>query len=241
MEVVGDNGKLFRIEPSAASGKTLTDAAAYSKAHPNTSKFELIQDDQWFDAAVVGMGCLGMIYSVVLGVRPAFLLKETRTLTTWSQVKAALQGGAIYRTPDHYELLLNPYVMDGQNRCLITTRVETQTRGDRERSIYIKYRAVLDVSALLVRFLAWFWPSKIKATLNTAIEALRDDDYTECSERTPRHPTGRLQTHFSQLVIAPHSARLQTVSCKGQIDISESTDIFDCRRRLKYGCEAATD
>jgi hypothetical protein len=35
--------------------------------------------------------------------------------------------------------------------------------------------------------------------------------------------------------------RPQTLPCNGQIDTSELTDIFDYRRRLKYGCEAATD
>jgi FAD/FMN-containing dehydrogenase len=183
MELVGENGKVYRIEPSIASGRALTDPAAYAKAYPDTTRFELIQDDQWFDAAIVGLGCLGVIYSAVLQVRPAFLLKETRTLTTWREVKASLMHGAIYRTPEHYELLINPYAVDGANRCLITTRVETRTPGDRERSIYIKYRAVLDVSAWWVRLLAWLWPGKIKATLNTAIGALKDDDYTERSYR----------------------------------------------------------
>ena len=181
LELVADQAKVYRIEPSVASGNTLTDPGAFRQAHPDASRFELIQDDQWFNAAAVGMGCLGVIYSVVLEVREAFLLKETRTLTTWTRVKEALRNGAVYRTPEHYELLLNPYSVDGQYRCLITTRVETTTPGNRDRSIFIKYRAVLDVSALWVKVLAWLWPSKIKETLNAAIAALQDDDYTDKS------------------------------------------------------------
>jgi hypothetical protein len=83
--------------------------------------------------------------------------------------------------PEHYELLFNPYKVDGSNRCLITTRVETDRPGNRERSIYIKYKAVLDVSAWWVKLLSTFWPSKIKNTLNSAIDALKDDEYTEQS------------------------------------------------------------
>lgn len=183
IQIVGDAGKVFRIEPAPASGQALTDPVAFRNAHPDPARFELVQDDQWFNAVVVGMGCLGLIYSVVIEVREAFLLKETRTLTTWSEVKRALSPWGLYQTPEHYELLLNPYSVDGENRCLITTRVETTTPGNRERSIYIKYQAVLELSAWWVKFLSWFWPSKIKETLNTAVEALRDDDFTDKSYR----------------------------------------------------------
>ncbi len=183
IEIVVNQGKVYRIEPSPPSGNTLTNPKDYRRTHPDPARHELIQDDQWFQAVTVGMGCMGLIYSVVLEVREAFMLKETRTLTTWSQVKEVLKNGAIYQTPDHYELLLNPYLVDGQNRCLITSRVETNKPGDPERSIYIKYRAALDVSALWVKILSWLWPSKIKETLNTAISALQDDDYTARSHK----------------------------------------------------------
>ncbi len=181
MEVVSCRGKVWRIEPSQASGRAITDAAAFAAAHPDSASHELVQDDDWFNASIVGMGCLGVIYSVVLEVREKFLLKETRRMTTWDELKKHLRGGEIYRTAEHYELLLNPYRVDGVNRCLVTTRVETGTPGNRERSIYIKYKAVLDVSAWWVKLLARIWPGKIKNTLNSAIEGLLDEDYTEQS------------------------------------------------------------
>ncbi len=181
MEIVSCRGKVWRIEPSAASGFAITDAAAYAAAHPDRDTHELVQDDEWFYAAIVGVGCLGVIYSVVLEVREAFLLKERRTLTTWQAVKKELSDGKIYSMPEHYELLFNPYKTDGQNRCLITTRVETDTPGNRERSVYIKYRELLDVSTWWVLLLSKFWPKKIKNTLSSALEALKDDDYTEQS------------------------------------------------------------
>jgi L-gulono-1,4-lactone dehydrogenase len=181
MEIVSCRGKVWRIEPSQTSGMALTNPAAYTAAHPDPETHELVQDDDWFHAALVGMGCLGVIYSVVLEVREAFLLRETRAITTWQAVKQQLSDGKIYSMPEHYELLLNPYKVDGGNRCLITTRVETDTPGNRERSIYIKYKAVLDVSAWWVKLLSTFWPSKIKNTLSSAIDALKDDDYTEQS------------------------------------------------------------
>jgi L-gulono-1,4-lactone dehydrogenase len=181
MEIVASGGKIWRIEPSADSGQSITDPAAFAAAFPDRDAHELVQDDDWFYAAMVGMGCLGIIYSVVLEVREKFLLKETRELTTWSEAKNILSGERIRLIQEHFELLLNPYRVDGDNRCLITRRVETDVPGDRERSIYIKYKAVLDVSAWWVRLLSTIWPSKIRNTLDSAIEALVDDDFTDQS------------------------------------------------------------
>lgn len=178
MEVVSGGGKVWRIEPADGA---LTDAAAYAAAFPDRGTHELVQDDDVFHAALVGMGSLGIVYSVVLEVRDRFLLKETRELTTWKEAKHILREGRVYLTAEHFELLLNPYRIDGEHRCLITTRVETTTPGNRERSIYLKYKALLDVSAWWVGVLARVWPSKIRNTLDSAIAALQDDEFTDQS------------------------------------------------------------
>ena len=73
--------------------------------------------------------------------------------------------------------------------------------------------------------------------LGGASRPSRSQQHTECFDRTPRHPAGHVASTFLTVRYCPHSARLLT----GQIDISETTDIFDCRRRLQYGFEAATD
>lgn len=181
MEIVASGGKVWRIEPSPDSGQSLTDPAAFATAFPDRDAFELLQDDDCFHAALVGMGCFGIIYSVVLEVREKFLLRESRELTTWSEVKKFLSGGRVYLTPEHFELLLNPYRVNGHNRCLITRRVETDSQGNRERSVYIKYKEVLDVSAWWVNLLSTIWPSRLRHTLDTAIEGLIDDDFTDQS------------------------------------------------------------
>jgi hypothetical protein len=78
-------------------------------------------------------------------------------------------------------LVISPYSLEGQNRCLVTSRSETQTPGDRQRAIFVRYRALLEISAWWLRFLARFWPRKIRYLLNTAIDFLTDDDYTDKS------------------------------------------------------------
>ena len=181
MDLVGNGGKVFRIEPSVASGRALTDAGAFARAYPDANRYQLVQDDDWFNAAIVSMGCLGLMYSVVLEVRPAFLLKETRTAINWTELRTSLKNGGIRRTANHYELVISPYSLLGHNRCLVTSRAETQTPGDRQRAIFVRYRALLEISAWWLRFLARFWPRKIRLLLNTAIDFLTDDDYTDKS------------------------------------------------------------
>lgn len=182
LELVGSGGKVYRIEPSVESGRALTDAARFAQAHPDPAAWELIQDDTTFRAVTVGMGCMGLIYSLVLEVRTAFHLRETRTpLTTWTEIRESLKDGRIRATPEHYEFVLNPYEVDGKRRCLVTTRVETTQPGDGERNLFVRYRSILEIGALWARILAWIAPQTLKGMINTAIEALVDKDYTEKS------------------------------------------------------------
>lgn len=182
IELVGSGGKVFRVEPSVESGRALTDATDFAQAHPDAAQWELIQDDTAFRAVTVGMGCMGLIYSLVLEVRPAFHLRETRTpLKTWPQIKESLKDGRIRNTPEHYEFVLNPYEVDGEHRCLETTRVETTQSGDGERNIFVRYRSILEIGAWWARVLAWIAPQSLKRMISTAIEALVDKDYTEKS------------------------------------------------------------
>src|SRR5260221_13521614 len=85
----------------------------------------LEQDDDWFYAAVCGIGCMGIVLSCVLGVRERFRLTERREPASWAEVKEQLEAEA-YRDYAHYEFYINvnsPKRKD-QNKCIVTTRVE---------------------------------------------------------------------------------------------------------------------
>jgi hypothetical protein len=181
LEIVASAGKLYRIEPSPASGRALTDPTAFALAYPDPDRYQLVQDDGWFAAAIVNLGCFGLMAAVVLEVRPAFLLKETRSAANWRDVAETLRNGGIRRTPTHYDLILSPYNLFGHNRCLVTTRTETEIPGDRQRAIFVRYRAVLELSAWYVKLLTWIWPRKLKLIHNAAIDLAKDDDYTDQS------------------------------------------------------------
>src|SRR6185437_12220312 len=115
LTLVAGDGKTYRIEPTEG----ITDPTRWAARHPD---IELKQDDGWFDASRVGIGCLGVVYSLVLRVQPRYFLKEERTLSVWSQVKRDLQDGGVLRENVHYEVLVNPYQTNGDHTCLITRR-----------------------------------------------------------------------------------------------------------------------
>jgi len=60
--VVASEGKVYRIEP--ADG--ITDPDKFRSKH---SDIELRQDDEWFNSVVIGVGCMGVVYSVIMTVR----------------------------------------------------------------------------------------------------------------------------------------------------------------------------
>jgi len=86
----------------------------------------IIYDDRTFDAVLVSLGCMGVIYAVVLRVRDEYSLTEITTATTWRSFKQT--AAALYfndPTNRFLQVLLDPYTDgNGDNLCLVTTRKE---------------------------------------------------------------------------------------------------------------------
>ena len=72
LDLVTQSGDVVRIEPTAGP----TDRAKFEQRYGSTKRLE--QEDGLFHAAVVSMGCMGIIYSVTMEVSPAFRLIEHR-------------------------------------------------------------------------------------------------------------------------------------------------------------------
>jgi hypothetical protein len=106
---------VYRIEPSNG----MTDVNKHS------GLVVLLQDDETFNAVIVGLGAFGVIYSVTIETVPFFWLEETRELVKWSEAKQLLnQGpnGDILKY--HYaDVVVNPYTQ----QALITRRSVTMT------------------------------------------------------------------------------------------------------------------
>lgn len=105
MHLITDGGDHFWIEPSRRRMEIpLTDDAklhaAFDALVPGT-RFEIIRDnDDIFDAAMVGAGRFGVVSSIVLRVVPQYCLLEHRRLDNWSNVKTILKGAAHHHAFD---------------------------------------------------------------------------------------------------------------------------------------------
>ncbi len=105
--LVAHQGKAYRIEPSEG----ITDPQTYD--HPG---IELIQDDHVFNSAVLSLGCMGIIYSFIIDIRDTYYLRETKTMTRWSEVRDRLQSGSFFTERSErnnlyrgMSVLVNPY------------------------------------------------------------------------------------------------------------------------------------
>jgi hypothetical protein len=135
MTLVTSGGRVVQVEPAAG----ITDPQAFQGVVTTPCgpyPADLVQDDDAFRAALVNMGCMGVIYSVVLELVPSFWIHESREVTTWEEVTQPegflgrlLRNGAPDPSwngvpPDFYELLVNPFLTNGSHACVITRRTK---------------------------------------------------------------------------------------------------------------------
>ncbi|KAK0715177.1 D-arabinono-1,4-lactone oxidase [Lasiosphaeris hirsuta] len=88
------------------------------------------------------MGCLGVVYEYVLEVAEAFAVRESRSSTTWKEVREELKPELWAPVPpvvsavDHFELVLNPYTRWFRNACVKVERTrlpgDTPSSGQRQ-------------------------------------------------------------------------------------------------------------
>ena len=131
IHLVGVGGEQYWIEPSQG----ITDPALLQKfVLPGIQPSNIIYDDTTFDACLVGLGCLGVIYAIVLRVRQPYDLVETTVASTWN----AFTETAVKQLGDpssrFLQVAVDPYVdSNGDNLCLITTRHEAPVTGPGKR------------------------------------------------------------------------------------------------------------
>jgi hypothetical protein len=182
LDIVAAGGTVHRIEPSDGP----SDPEAYRARYPDR---QLHQDDRWFNAAVVGMGCMGLIHSVILKVGPLFYLREVRTMSTWSRVREELARGEVLTQNVHYELIFSPYPSgDGEIECLVTTRnpiPPSEYRHDhrRSRSLLMELAARFPLTPLLINLAVGLWPQISPFLLRQSLKALVNNDYVNISYR----------------------------------------------------------
>jgi len=224
-DLVGSGGIVYRIEPAGGP----TDPTAFeSFAAGGVIRWRLVQDDAWFQAAVVGMGSLGIIYSVLLNVEPKYWLKEVRSMHPWAKVKADLLSGRVLAENRHYELLFNPYAVDGINQCLVTTR-NTTPRPDRlpkdkrERNVLSETFASLSITRKVANFLFDWQPRLTPDFLNEAVLAgLVDNEYSNLSYKVLNIGGANQLPAYSMEIGVPMERNLHILAIERIMTIAET-------------------
>jgi FAD/FMN-containing dehydrogenase len=92
-------------------------------------------DDEWFNSALVSMGCFGIIYSVIIEVVQQFDWVETVERLTYTAARARMVHGAPgnpFDVPGNeaVNLIVNPFVAaDGTRPCFLVTRKAAPATG----------------------------------------------------------------------------------------------------------------
>jgi FAD/FMN-containing dehydrogenase len=174
-------GEVVRVEP--ADGPT--DPAKFAHVYGATRR--LIRDDDTFYAAACGMGCMGLVHSLLIAVRERFNLEEVRTLSTWEAVKPAL--AANLADCEHYELFLDPYERKGVHELLVTCRRETSEDPtgmplDRQlRHPLLELQEGFPGTWLVTQALARWAPTLMRKRFGWVLRQMRDDSFVDVSYR----------------------------------------------------------
>jgi hypothetical protein len=181
LDLVVSGGEVVRVEPPDGP----TDPAAFDAVYRGERR--LVQDAGTFAAATCGMGCLGLVHSLVIEVREKFWLNEVRTLSTWEECRETLTADKVLGEGDHYELFVNPYARDdGRHALLVTRRADCPQpsrlpEDKRERHPLTELEASLPVTGFLLRLVARFLPSLIVNRFDATLEDMCDDGYAGVS------------------------------------------------------------
>ena len=178
--IVAGEGKVYRIERSDG----ITDADRFRSKN---SEVELRQDDALFNSVVVGLGCMGVVYSVTLAVRDKHWLSEARIVSPWKLVKEDLLNGEVLHKNLHYEVLVNPYKLNGDHTCLVTSRneipephhpsPEKANRSPLSVGFSFLPRPLIKLVGKLESLKLRLFAGSAPKTIENSIKALEDQDY----------------------------------------------------------------
>jgi hypothetical protein len=125
--VLGEDGQgrweVLQIEPDPDDA--ITDRQRFV-ADRGGLGWRLIQDTALFEAAIVGMGTMGVIVGYVMRIRTAYFLREFRVGRAWSELRGNLVERATQPATGfsaegwRYELVVNPNPVHGVEDWLCT-------------------------------------------------------------------------------------------------------------------------
>jgi hypothetical protein len=197
LEVVTTGGTVLKVEPKDGITGTFP---GFVRTPTGNVPADIRRNDELFHALTVSLGCMGIVYAVVLRVVPAFWLREVREQTTWEALRAP--GGFLegvmqndpekipldrYGRPDHYEIYVSPYPnLRKRHPCLLTKRYrlpspQTPRGGELRRGrtggnhILVETAKITKQGQALAEFMNDH-PLLVPAVIESSIGALKDDD-----------------------------------------------------------------
>jgi FAD/FMN-containing dehydrogenase len=143
LHLVGVGGAEYWIEPSSG----ITDSGLLQEfVVPTIDARNIIYDDAIFNACLVSLGCMGVIYAVVLKVREAYDLIETTIQTTWPEFVQSAPVLLSNQRNRFLQVALSPYPdKNNSTICLVTTRSEAPATKPGTRPKGNTTGAVLDM------------------------------------------------------------------------------------------------
>jgi L-gulono-1,4-lactone dehydrogenase len=206
LDIVAAGGAVYRIEP--ADGPTDPDEYAEHFGDRRT----LVQDDHWFNAVAVSMGCMGVICTVMLEVEPKYYLREVREFHPWERVRADLIDGDVLRRNRHYEVLFSPYKRQREYPCLVTTRNYTRDPSrkpldKRTRNWLVEFAAAFPLTPYFINLIVGLRPSLSPWMMENAIRALIKKEYDNVSYEVLNIGTANLLPAYSGEVGVPMDGR----------------------------------
>jgi len=124
LHLVGAGGTQYWIEP--ATGAITDPGLLHQYVVPDIDVNNIFHDDDLFNACLVSLGCMGIVYAVVLRVRtPQYDLHETTVESTWTDFLGAAKTYLNDSSKRFLQVAIVPYRDSSNvNKCLVTTRQE---------------------------------------------------------------------------------------------------------------------
>lgn len=200
LELVTKGGEVLKVEPengiTRVPPKELVTPFGKVPVH-------FVPDTKLFNALTVSLGCMGIVYAIVIEVVPTFWLREKRTVMSWGELCARngflewVMNGAPRETgrPHHYEIYVSPYPRkSGQpssaHPCLLTQRfrdsrvptrsVDERVRGKTGDHILVQAAKITKSGQALAQYMNDH-PNAVADIMYRSIKALEDDKYVNKS------------------------------------------------------------
>lgn len=194
LTLVAAGGKIYRIEPTDG----ITNPSAFGKANQ-----ELIQNDDVFHSVVVGLGCMGMVYSYIVEVWDAYWLRETRVKVDWAEARDLLLGGnsagilsdvsndpkAIAGKLRASQVHVNPYATAPGKRSALITRYYYQAEaprrslGERMRNLLSSIGGEVPIAYKYTMWKVRKQPEKLPKMIDASINTLKDKVYINTARK----------------------------------------------------------